>query len=73
MTTVVKTSKEWQEETDILILDPDGWDRGNFQFSYYEEQITLKEFNRRTSESSTKRTLPKITGLGIYDNSKIGK
>jgi hypothetical protein len=41
----VKTSQDWQTlYPDPLVLDPDGWDRKNFQFSWYEEKITHKEY-----------------------------
>ncbi len=51
-----KTSKEWEElipdKYKLAILDPDGWDRKNYQFSFYEELITKEEFNRRLSSST---------------------
>lgn len=48
-----KTSKEWQEQfPEIVVLDPDGWDRTNFQYSWHEEQITLEEYNRRVMFST---------------------
>jgi hypothetical protein len=44
----LKTSAQWQELlSEIIIVDPDGWDRDNFQFSWYEELITEGEYNRR--------------------------
>ena len=48
------TSKEWQELTclDTIILDPDGWDRVNYQYSFFEELITGEEFFRRFSMST---------------------
>ena len=34
-----KTSKEWQElYPEIKVLDPDGWDRENFKYSWFEEK-----------------------------------
>ena len=36
----------------MQILDPDGWDRNNFQYSWYEELITFEEFDRRASAST---------------------
>jgi hypothetical protein len=50
----LKTSEEWQKECkDILIvLDADGWDRKNFQYSWYEEKISKQEFCKRTSTST---------------------
>jgi len=51
-----KTSKEWYDlipdEYGLKILDPDGWDRENFQISFYEELITREEFKNRISLST---------------------
>lgn len=49
---IQKTSAEWSKEVDFKILDPDGWNRQNFQFSWYEEKITLDEFHKRALEST---------------------
>lgn len=48
------TSEEWYKELNppYTIIDPDGWDRSNYQFSYFEELITEKEFNRRLMYST---------------------
>lgn len=47
-----RTSEEWYKEFRYIILDPDGWDRKNFQFSWYEEEITYKEFIHRAMRST---------------------
>ena len=51
-----KTSQQWYEEIPkehkLLILDPDGWDRSNYQYSFYEELITKEEFDIRLSSST---------------------
>ena len=51
-----KTSKEWYDlvpsEYRLEILDPDGWDRRNFKFSFYEELITKDEFKNRVLSST---------------------
>ena len=48
---MLKTSKDWLESIPEanrpIIYEPDGWDRSNYQFSFYEELITQEEFNRR--------------------------
>ena len=51
--TELKTSEEWKEELypNIIILDPDGWDRKNF-YQSWNEPITKKEFERRLREST---------------------
>ena len=51
----LKTSAEWEkmpEFKDITILDPDGWDRKNYQYSFYEEKIPIEEFRRRLAPST---------------------
>lgn len=54
-----RTSYEWQDYlneqdgTKFFISDPDGWDRKNFQYSFYEELITLSEFSKRRLNSTT--------------------
>jgi hypothetical protein len=51
-----KTSQEWLEtipkKYKVTIFDPDGWDRTNYDYSFYEEQITLKEFKDRLMRST---------------------
>lgn len=53
---VRKTSDAWHREIhadgDVVIIDPDGWDRRNFEVSYYQEEITLEEFNSRIQQST---------------------
>lgn len=52
----VKTSEQWEKEdkSSVIVLDPDGWDRSNYQYSYYEELITLEEYNMRKMMSTCK-------------------
>jgi hypothetical protein len=49
----VKTSAQWLREfKDLTILDPDGWDRLNYEFSFNEELITRGEFRYRANRST---------------------
>ena len=52
--TLLKTSAEWQKKfkDKIQILDPDGWDRQNFEYSWHEEKISLEEFKKRCMTST---------------------
>ena len=65
------TSEEWNNRlckklgVRHIIMDPDGWDRRNYQYSFYEEPITKTEFNHRLMQST-------IMGLS-QDYSKIIK
>lgn len=47
-----KTSEEWDKSCNFEIIDPDGWDRTNLQFSWYEEEITKREFEVRLIHST---------------------
>jgi len=53
-----KTSQEWyaeiKEREGVEILDPDGWDRTNFMYSFHEERVAEDEFRKRLSLSTCK-------------------
>lgn len=48
----LRTSEEWQKICRIKILDPDGWDRKNYSYSWNEEKITREEFEKRMANST---------------------
>lgn len=48
-----KTSEEWQKlYPDIIVYDPDGWDRINWQYSWHTELITKEEYDKRVFNST---------------------
>jgi hypothetical protein len=54
---MLKTSQEWNEDLqslypDFVVMDPDGWDRRNYPYSWYEELITKEEFEKRVARST---------------------
>lgn len=55
------TSSEWMdmmpEKNRPIIVDHDGWDRGNFTWSYHDELITKEEFDKRCMNSTIRRKL----------------
>lgn len=52
-----KTSEEWSKEfPEIIVLDPDGWDRKNFTYSWYVEPITSEEYLSRRNKSTVRST-----------------
>lgn len=58
----MKTSEEWNElvkDTGLVIMDPDGWDRRNFQYSFFEELITYAHFEMRLLQSTCLTIKPK--------------
>lgn len=56
----LKTSAEWYKlYPNPVILDPDGWDREDFQHSFHERLITLMEFNLRRAMSTVEWEPPK--------------
>lgn len=48
------TSADWFDLTsgDFIIMDADGWNRQNYQYSFYEELITKEEFEKRLLTST---------------------
>lgn len=50
---VKKASEIWCLDTGIEVLDPDGWNRKDYENSWYEE-ITREEFIKRASMSTCK-------------------
>lgn len=49
--TLLRSSEVWAALTGIVVYDPDGWDRSNFEASW-AEPITLEEFRSRTYMST---------------------
>lgn len=50
----LRTSQEWADAYDIVVVDPDGWDRSSaasFERSW-SEAITREEFERRLMRST---------------------
>jgi len=51
-----KTSKEWiemiPEKHKLKLLDPDGWDRNNFDYSFNKQKITKQIFMDRLLSSA---------------------
>lgn len=52
---IKKPSSEWVKNCGYEIIDADGWDKSNFDFSFSKEMITEEEFQRRLSLSTVKR------------------
>jgi 8-oxo-dGTP pyrophosphatase MutT (NUDIX family) len=56
ISSVVKTSEEWYEmipnRFEVIIKDPDGWDRRNWDYSFKEELVTKDEFKMRLAYST---------------------
>jgi hypothetical protein len=46
-----QTSQQWYDDLypaqEVIIMDPDGWDRRNWDYSWEEELITELEFKNR--------------------------
>ena len=52
---IKKTSAEWIKQVGYEILDPDGWDRTNYDYSFNKEKITMEEFQKRLSLSTVRQ------------------
>lgn len=49
----LKTSSEWQRIfPDIIVFDPDGWDRTHYDYSWNIEKISREEYERRRMKST---------------------
>jgi hypothetical protein len=49
----LKTSEEWQKLfPNVQVLDPDGWDRQNWDFSWHQEKISQFVYEQRVMEST---------------------
>ena len=63
MEEIKKISNDWYNEIypdgDLIIYDPDGWDRTNYHYSFYEELITKEEFNKRLGFSTVLKKISK--------------
>ena len=47
------TSEEWQKiYPSPKVIDPDGWDRKNYIYSWYQELIDEKEYHLRIMKST---------------------
>jgi hypothetical protein len=61
---MLKISKEWEKlipkEVQLEILDPDGWDRTNYDYSFNKEKITFEEFLKRLWISTVSCDYPKL-------------
>ena len=56
----LKPAPEWVSVLNdgVLIMDPDGWDRSNWEVSW-NEPITVKEFFNRRDQSTTQTKITK--------------
>ena len=54
MEEIKMTSSEWMDLLDqgITILDADGWQRDNFNYSFNEELISKREYMNRLTQST---------------------
>lgn len=56
-TETTKTSDEWSKLYGYKIIDPIGWDKENYRYSWYKERITREEFELRAHKSTVR---PKV-------------
>lgn len=52
--TSLLTSEDWHNilSHGWVVMDPDGWDRSNYQYSWFEELITKDEYYHRLMNST---------------------
>ena len=51
-------SEQWQEICHVTILDPDGWDRNKYLYSWHMEKITRAEWEKRMITSTVQSSVP---------------
>ena len=61
---IKKVSSEWIKKYNYKILDPDGWDRKNYDYSFNKEKITRVEFEQRLAISTISGVV-KLTDLKV--------
>ena len=50
---ILCTSEDWNKSyPEYVVIDPDGWDRKNYEFSWHKELILYSEFQRRLAHST---------------------
>lgn len=49
---IKRTSADWAAQLGAIVMDPNGWDRRNFIYSWHEELITREEFDKRYNAST---------------------
>ena len=65
----IRTSEEWNQIFNIRIMDPDGWDRKNYDYSFKEEKISYEEFRMRVNRSTIWLDKEKTDNLDAYTES----
>ena len=65
----LRTSEEWNQIFNIRIMDPDGWDRKNYDYSFKEEKISYEEFRMRVNRSTIWLDKEKTDNLDAYAES----
>lgn len=61
----LKTSDEWNDEYGKPVFDPDGWDRMNFEESWFKP-ITLAEFRERAMHSTVRLNAISEEGKSLF-------
>lgn len=66
-----KTSQQWYDEIPkelgFVIMDPDGWDRRNYEYSFNEELITKREFLNRVGSSTCVSSIRVMSWFAAWD------
>ena len=72
-----RTSKEWMEEIpkkhQLIVLNPDGWDRQNYHHSFNKEKITFGEFKKRLGKSTIMCKGDLDKSIEVLERKHVGK
>lgn len=64
-----RTSEEWQTLfPNIVVIDPDGWNRSDFFNSWHKEYITLETYQQRVMESTCRGSVASFENYFTFDN-----
>jgi len=57
MASKLKTSYKWMQKKhpDMSFFNKNGWDKSNLKFAFFEEKITLQEFEKRYALSGVQK------------------
>jgi len=69
----LRTSKEWNKIFKYGIIDPDGWDRTNYEYSFNEEIITYGEFITRALQSTLRLSTMREIQIDAEEDNVVDK
>lgn len=63
--------EEFMKTNKTRILDPDGWNRADYRYSFYEEEVTYLEFINRLMMSTCSYVVEEWLNGNVPGNDKL--